>query len=314
MKRRNFLKTTTSFAATATAAVPQFTNAAKSDVEIIDIHQHVNFHGRTNEVLVKHQDTMGVSKTVLLPSGGQFNLSSTNNGRANGLAARVFGTEAAIRLTKLHPGKFVYFCNQVPDLDSTKADLEKWLKSGAKGIGEQKFKLELDSKPMQLIYEIAAEFEVPVLLHFQHKSYNMGFDRLPSMLKNYPKTTFVGHAQTMWGNIDANHKQEVMYPKTKVKPGGLTDRYLADYENFYGDLSAGSGQNSLTRDEEHAAGFLERHQDKLCLGTDCADKTGEGKGCSGAGTISIVKRLLEGNDAATAKIMHGNARRIIDFD
>ena len=103
-----------------------------------------------------------------------------------------------------------------------------------------------------------------------------------------------------------------MYPKTKVTPGGLTDRYLADYPNIFGDLSAGSGQNSLTRDEEHAAGFLERHQDKLCLGTDCADSEGQGAKCSGAGTIGIVRRLVP-DAAVRAKIFAGNAQRIIRF-
>ncbi len=88
---------------------------------------------------------------------------------------------------------------------------------------------------------------------------------------------FIGHAQTWWGNIDAKHDQKVMYPKGPVTPGGLTDRYLSDYPNMYGDLSAGSGKNAFDRDPEHAAAFLLRHQDKLMLGTDCSDPVGEGR-------------------------------------
>ena len=69
---------------------------------------------------------------------------------------------------------------------------------------------------------------------------------------------------------DKNHKnQKDMYPKGKVTPGGWTDRYLADYPNMYADMSAGSGLNALIRDEEHARGFIERHQDKLLYGSDC---------------------------------------------
>ncbi len=37
-----------------------------------------------------------------------------------------------------------------------------------------------------------------------------------------------------------------MYPKGPVTPGGLTDRYLSDYPNLYGDLSAGSGRTPST--------------------------------------------------------------------
>jgi hypothetical protein len=60
---------------------------------------------------------------------------------------------------------------------------------------------------------------------------------------------------------------------------------------MYGDLSAGSGQNSMTRDEEQARGFLDRHQDKLLYGSDCNDSDGQGETCSGAGTLAIVRRL-----------------------
>ena len=53
--------------------------------------------------------------------------------------------------------------------------------------------------------------------------------------------------------------------------GGLTDRYLSDYPNAYADMSAGSGLNALTRDEDHAREFLRRHQDKILYGSDCND-------------------------------------------
>jgi predicted TIM-barrel fold metal-dependent hydrolase len=101
-----------------------------------------------------------------------------------------------------------------------------------------------------------------------------------------------------------------MYPKTKVTPDGITDRYLSDYPNMYGDLSAGSGQNSMTRDEEHARGFLDRHQDKLLYGSDCSDAFGEGPECSGSGTLAIIRRLAP-NEAAVKKIYHDNTRKIM---
>ncbi len=309
MKRRSFITTS---AAAAASSIPLLHGASGKE-EIIDIHQHVNFHGRRNDEMLSHQKAMGVSKTVLLPSGAQLATESTHKGRSNGLAARVFGTAAAARLAAKHPDAYVYFCNEIPDLDTTKGELEKWLKAGALGIGEQKFNLECDSKPMQQIYEIASEFEVPVLLHFQHGSYNMGFERFHRMLGKYPKVNFIGHAQTWWGNIDAKLNPKDLYPKGKVTPGGLTDKYLSDYPNMFGDLSAGSGLNSMKRDEEHAEAFLNRHQDKLCLGTDCKDVEGEGDGCSGSGMINLVKRLVT-DDTARAKIFSGNAKRVIRFN
>ena len=41
--------------------------------------------------------------------------------------------------------------------------------------------------------------------------------------------------------------------------GGLTDRWLEEYPNVYGDLSAGSGWNALTRDPEFGPDFVRRH-------------------------------------------------------
>ena len=112
------------------------------------------------------------------------------------------------------------------------------------------------------------------------------------MLEKYPDTTFIGHAQTWWANIDKNYKDDTsnLYPKGKVAPGGLTDRYLSDYPNMFGDLSAGSGLNALTRDEEHARDFIQRHQDKLIYGSDCNDLVGTIPGCQGAQTIAAVRR------------------------
>jgi hypothetical protein len=70
---------------------------------------------------------------------------------------------------------------------------------------------------------IAKEYVVPVLMHFQHEAYNLGFERYYKMLEKYSTVDFIGNAQTWWGNIDKSHQQTVMYPKGAVTPGGITD-------------------------------------------------------------------------------------------
>ena len=97
-----------------------------------------------------------------------------------------------------------------------------------------------------------AMFGVPVLMHFQHQTYNTDIHRFYKLLEKFPAVNFIGHAQTFWGNIDAAVSQKDLYPKGKIVAGGITDRYLRDYPNMYGDLSAGSGLNAMTRDEDHA--------------------------------------------------------------
>ena len=267
---------------------------------VIDFHQHTNYKGRTDEELVAHQRTMGADLTVLLPAGSRF-----------GLAADAFGNDSVVTLAKRFPKEFVYFTNELPDIPETRQVLEKFLNIGAVGIGEQKFPVDCDSSSMQLVFSIAKEFDVPVLMHFQHDRYNMGIERFHRMLEKFPTVNFIGHAQTWWGNIDADHDQPVMYPKTPVTPGGITDKLLANYENIYGDLSAGSGLNSMLRDEEHAIGFLERHQDRLLWASDCNDARGHGEECIGSKGLSTVRRLAP-SGGIVRKILAVNAQRLLN--
>jgi predicted TIM-barrel fold metal-dependent hydrolase len=277
---------------------------------ITDIHQHLNYAGRPDDVLLAHQTAMGVTQTILLPAGRSVNSETTHNGEANGLQARCAGNAACQRFAHKHRHNFRFGANEVPDLDDAIQEIQDYLKRGAVVIAEQKFGIECDSPAMQKIYQLAADYQVPILMHWQYQTYNYGFDRFYRMLEKYPRTTFIGHAQTWWANIDKNHlDQSVLYPKGKVTAGGLTERYLSDYANIYGDLSAGSGLNALTRDEEFTRGFLERQQDKLIYGSDCDDWTGSGLACQGAQTIATLRRLAP-DKAAERKLLHGNAKRV----
>jgi predicted TIM-barrel fold metal-dependent hydrolase len=266
---------------------------------IIDIHQHTHYSGRTDAELIAHQRKMGVARTVLLPAG-----------RLYGLDAGCGGNQTVYELARAHPGEFVFFANEVPDLPEARAEIEKYLKLGAIGIGEQKFRVECDSRHIVGIAELAREYRVPVLLHFQHATYNTSIERFHRILEKFPKVNFIGHAQTWWGNIDKNLDQTILYPKTKVTPGGLTDRLLHDYPNMFGDLSAGSGLNAMLRDEEHARWFLERHQDKLLYGSDCDDRIGAGEKCSGSQALATIRRLAP-NKRVERKILYRNAARVL---
>jgi uncharacterized protein len=62
--------------------------------------------------------------------------------------------------------------------------------------------------------------------------------------------------------------------------GGITDKLLGDYPNLYGDVSANSGNNRLSRDPAFTADFLRRHQQKLLFGSDCGCTDGQGGGVS----------------------------------
>jgi len=297
INRRRFISLTC--ATVAASLTSEFESVISTGEKIIDIHQHTHYSGRSDDDLIGHQRKMGIYKTVLLPAGSKF-----------GLEADAWGNDSVVALAQKFPREFMFFANELPDIAETRQVIEKYLKLGAIGIGEQKFQVDVDSKYIQLIAEIARDYQVPVLLHFQHGKYNTGIERFHKILEKYPTVNFIGHAQTWWGNIDRNHDQSVMYPKTKVTPGGITDRLLSDYPNIYGDLSAGSGLNALLRDEDHSVEFLKRHQDKLMYGSDCNDLLGEGEKCSGSQQIATLRRLLP-DEKIRQKIMYENASRVL---
>jgi predicted TIM-barrel fold metal-dependent hydrolase len=316
--RREFLVSSAAALATAHLVV-----AAESAESVIDIHQHLNYGGkrdakfkqigpaRTHEELRAHQRAMGVTKTILLPAGRELFRTSTLNGRANGLDGTVSTNEDCLALVKAYPNEFAFGANEVSDLPDTLAVVERYLKLGAILIGEQKFNMECDSAEMQQLYQLAGSYGVPILMHWQIGSYNQGYDRFHTMLKKYPKVNFIGHAQTFWANIDqkAVNDPRFLYPTGKITAGGLTDRYLADYPNFFGDLSAGSGENAFKRDPDHARAFLARHQDKLLYGSDCNDPTGDVAVCSGIRQIAQV-RAYAPDKAAERKMLYGNAKKL----
>jgi len=278
---------------------------------IIDIHQHAGYSGRTDEALIAHQRAMGATMTVLLPAGRPVITASTHEGVSNGLQAQCLGNEACFRLARAHPRTFAFGANEVPDIQGATREIESYLRRGARLVGEQKFGVECDSPEMQKIYQLAQALHVPVLMHWQFQMYNYGFERFYKMLERYPNVDFIGHAQTWWANIDKNHDdQTVLYPKGTVTPGGLTDRYLSDYPNMYGDLSAGSGLNALTCDEAFTRDFLARHQNKLLFGSDCTDVEGSGPGCQGAQTIAAIRRLSANTDIER-KLLYRNARKLL---
>jgi predicted TIM-barrel fold metal-dependent hydrolase len=262
--------------------------------------------------MIAHQRAMGITTTILLPAGKPVNVPSTHEGKSNGLAAKVGTNEDALQLCKSHPREFLFGANEITDAADALEVVEKYLKQGAVIIGEQKFGIEADSAESQKLYELAAAYGVPVLLHFQHKTYNFGYERFHKMLEKHPKTQFIGHAQTVWANIDKAHDWTNLYPKGKVTPGGLTERYLSGYANFWADMSAGSGLNALTRDEEFTRGFLDRQQNKILYGSDCADHFGRGPGCQGAGTIDALRKLCP-NKAAERKILFENSRQLFNL-
>ena len=239
-------------------------NAAEPEwgAPVIDIHLHLR---RSPEQNTAHIDGCGVQKAILLAR--------------NSSVADIEAIQAK------YPGRFVWSASADITKPEAEAMLTEAVKKGAVGLGELKSHVAADGPELRRMYALAAELNVPILIHFQEVQhfdgegvFSTGFKKFEAMLKAYPKTRFVGHADAFWANIDQSYANEAAYPSGPIKRGGVTDKLLSDYPNLFGDLSANSGNNALSRDPEFTAGFLKRHQDKLIFGSDCGCADGRGSG------------------------------------
>ena len=293
MNRREFLGTAVALA-TGSSLSAQGSDMSLWGGRVLDIHLHLRQNIQSN---LAHVQGAGVTRAVLLAN----------------VAA---GDRAKDALVK-HPERFVRFASvdvTVPDAGALLTDA---VKQGAVGFGEIKSQVEAAGPEMQRLYAVAADLNVPILIHFQEVTqpgspgrYNTGLKHFDAMLKKFPRTRFIGHADAFWANVSADYAEDTSYPKGPIKPGGVTDRFLGDYPNLFADMSANSGNNFLNRDPEFAAGFLARHQDKLMFGSDCSCPDGSGAvRCIARETLKTLKTLA--TPAVFEKIAWANGTRII---
>jgi len=266
MTRRRFLGVVTASVALPSAPI-RGRQADEWGSPVFDLHFHLRPRPTDN---IAHLDGAGIAQANLL--------------------SRATAADQVGAVLSAAPGRFIWFASA----DVSRADgvdaLTQAIKSGAQGLGEMKYHLATDGPEFRRAYALAADLNVPILIHFQEVdhfenegTWSTGFAaRFESVLKAFPKTTFIGHADAFWANVSAGYHNEAAYPSGPVARGGITDRLLADYPNLYGDLSANSGNNMLSRDPEFTRDFLRRHQDKLLFGSDCSCSDGHGAGVSQA--------------------------------
>jgi predicted TIM-barrel fold metal-dependent hydrolase len=257
------------------AATLRASQASEWGSSVYDLHFHLRGQPAAN---IAHLDGAGIAHANLLTRASAVD--------------QVTAVQAAA------PGRFTWFCSADPSRPENVEALTQSVKAGARGFGEMKYHLTTDGPEFRRAYALAAELKVPILIHFQEVNHfenegtwSPGFAKnFERILNAYPNTTFIGHADAFWANVGADYHNEAAYPSGPIARGGITDKLLGDYSNLYGDLSANSGNNMLSRDPEFTADFLRRHQNKLLFGSDCGCTDGHG------GSVS------QGNNPAAARL------------
>ena len=302
MDRRTVLA---SLGAVAMASPLRAQEAPAWSAPVLDLHWHMR---RAPEANIAHMDGAGVRQANLL---------------TNGNAKETVGA-----LQAQYPGRFPSWFAAT---DITKPEAEGLLtaavKDGAIGFGEIKFPVAADGPELRRMYALAGELNVPILVHFQEVghtptegTFSTGWKKFATILKAYPKTKFIGHADAFWANISADYAEADAYPTGPVQRGGITDKLLADYPNLFGDMSANSGNNGLSRDPEFTREFLNRHQNKLMFGSDCDCSDGKGSNteraaprmrgkCVARETLTLL--TVSSTPAVFRKLVWDNARQVL---
>jgi len=185
-----------------------------------------------------------------------------------------------------HPDRLIPFCGLDPRFltNDTSADfrpmLEAYRELGCRGIGEYMPNIPFDDPLNMNLFGQVEESGLPLTFHIAPREGGfygvvdeVGLPRLESVLRAFPDLILLAHSQPFWAEISTDVVRDgrrAEYPEGPVTPGRTVELFRR-YENLYGDLSANSAYNAITRDPEFGCGFLEEFQDRLCFATDLAN-------------------------------------------
>jgi predicted TIM-barrel fold metal-dependent hydrolase len=217
----------------------------------IDTHEHYRVGGDI-DLFLKAAGCFGISKVVFLPTGAP----PDNKGYQLIWAF-------LIKKAKQYPDQIIPFCT-IDEADPHAAELvEQYILEGAKGIkllgGHPDYYDEpLNSENMYKVYQKAAEYGVPVLIHGSMINIPELKDQLDQVYGDFPEVTF----------IQAHYGSTIMSGIHLDQIAELLDKH----PNLYIDLSMGGGiaryHMYLRQDLETIRNFVIKYQDRILFGSD----------------------------------------------
>ena len=288
----------------------------------IDIHAHAYLFDsppqdglitfcKAEEVLRRY-DELGIEKGVLLPLIGPETYLPQSN-------------QEILEICRRWPDRFVPFCNIDPrGIDNAvNTDFSAWIDwfkaRGCRGVGE--FMPNMYFRDPRVL-NLLGQFEkagLPVIFDdtvYVGRRYGLvdepGLPQLEMILRTMPKLILLGHGPAFWSEMGVLETvaDRGGYPRYPIKAEGAVPKLFRRYPNLWGDLSAGSGYNALTRDRAYGIKFLNEFQDRLCFGTDICYAKQE---LPLAGFLLELKAEGALSEETFEKIARGNARRLLNI-
>jgi predicted TIM-barrel fold metal-dependent hydrolase len=217
----------------------------------VDMHEHYYLGGNV-DLFLRALGCLGISRVVLLPTAfapdNEFY-------KANWAGLMMWA--------KQYPDQVIPFCT-IDEADPHAGDLvERYILEGAKGIkligGHPDYYDEpLNSTNMYEVYEMAAKYHVPVLIHGSLINIPEQYGQLDQVFSDFPGVTFIlaHYGVTLMNGI---HLDVI---------AGLLDKH----PNLYTDLSYGGGIaiyiHYLDKDPAAIRDFVLKYQDRILFGSD----------------------------------------------
>ena len=218
----------------------------------IDMHEHYR-DGSDVETFLKAAGCLGISKILFVPTGSP----PDNQGY------KTHQKSLINHIKKEYPEKIIAFCT-IDEADPKAAEIfEQCLRDGAEGLkligGHPDFYDEpLNSENMYKVYQKAAEYKVPILLHGSIINIPELKDQLEQVYSDFPEVTFIHahYCSTIMTGLDLEQCAEL----------------LDKHPNLYIDLSMGGGIKRyhyyFRKDLAKVKNFVLRYQDRILYGSD----------------------------------------------
>ncbi len=291
---------------------------------IIDVHQHVSWHGRDDRELLANLDEHGIDRAVLLNWDvtpleayqgyeAAFNpVHTTPGGVSCGLPLADI-----VAAARRHPERFVVgYCPHPLDPYAVEHLDAAVRMHDVRICGEWKAALLLDDPRCINLFRYCGEQHLPVLVHLDvpyrptvagekpeycREWYGGTPDNLERALAACPETVFIGHGPGFWRHVSGDEAAAGGgYPDGPVAPGGRVPELLDACEKLHAELSANSALNALKRDPDFGKAFLLKHHEKILFGRDAY-----------SGDLHAYLQSLDLPDDVTENIYHRNAEKLL---
>ena len=252
---------------------------------VIDAHAHPYWYDYDPAAFVKNMDEHGIDVAWLLSWEVKEREYAHTYDKTFMAPYEGIPIEAVLDACEQFPDRFVAGYAPDPKQPNAVERLKRAVKNGVRVSGEHKFRCLLDDPDAVRLYRACGELGLPVVFHLDvpylppndltkpvQYWYHGDLGNVERTLKLCPDTIFLGHAPGFWREVSGDADSEPAgYPKGPVVEGGRLRPLFDKYPNLYGDLSAGSALNAISRDPEWGRQFLVDYNERLLFARDYFD-------------------------------------------